>query len=1112
MRYAKIVLGTALLLLATGISPASAQLSQEEGLRILEASPPAATVKPKAPRLLLVFSLSEGFKHGAIPRAAKALEIMGKKTGAFETVQSEDLSFFRPENLKRFDAVCFNNTTQLKFDDPALRASLLDFVAGGKGIVGIHAATDNFPTWPEAQALFGGVFDGHPWHAGGTWAVRIADPDHPLTASFKGKDFLINDEIYRIRPVELRKNSRVLLALDMRSERNRKAAGVRPTDRDIPISWVRSYGKGRLFYCSLGHNDSVYVNPAVLQHYLDGVQFAVGDLQAETSPLPFDPMSVFDQTRLTGLLRGVSTYRYGDSRAALAGLDGFIRDVEGSPQARLTMERQFLDLLAGEATPAGRQFICQKLALVGSGTSVPLLAGVLADSSTAEMALIALEPIPGSGADSALQRALTRTEGKTKIGVITALGNRRVEGATKELVALVRDPDSRVSAASVSALGRIGTPAALDALEQSRIATNGRRDILDAMLVSADRFRRTGDNDRALGVYRKLDAPGGPLPIRCAALRGRVLTDPASAVSVLTDALRSKDAQFRAAAARLVSELPDGGQVRAIAQLLPDLAPSVQVQLLSALSRTRDPEVQKIVMTQAASRHAEVRLVALRTLGAMGDSGAVPLLVQIASTSGGTEQKEARTSLYGLQSPGVDEALLASLRRADNKKKVELIRALAERRVVSSVPLLLDAAGDPSRPVRGESVRALKSLAGPPQVGALVELLVRTRDDGERRELEPAVAAAAGRNPDAGRQDEAVLAAYPEVRNGEARASLINVLGKIGAPASLPLLRESIRDGDPEVRRAAIRALSDWPTAEPFDDLWRVASGGKDAGERTLALRGSVRLLGLDDSRSAEETMRRYRDAMKIVPNAGERKALLSAVGGSHSVAGLKMAAGYLADADLRLEAEAATLNIAEAIADSSRREVIPQLRQVMASSTRKENITRAGDLIKKIELFDDCITAWDYAGPYQHEGARLLNEPFGPELSTAQPVPWSPLRTATDPGKPWLLDFTGLSIGDDNVVYIRTNVWSPADQNASLEMGTDYGVKAWVNGKLVHAASVVRRVAPGNDHVPVILQKGWNVLMFKLEQGDGAWRACARVRASDGGALEGIRISTKQN
>jgi hypothetical protein len=122
------------------------------------------------------------------------------------------------------------------------------------------------------------------------------------------------------------------------------------------------------------------------------------------------------------------------------------------------------------------------------------------------------------------------------------------------------------------------------------------------------------------------------------------------------------------------------------------------------------------------------------------------------------------------------------------------------------------------------------------------------------------------------------------------------------------------------------------------------------------------------------------------------------------------------------------------------------------------------------------------------------------------------PLRVATDSQKLWLLDFTGMFPGEDNVVYLRTNVWSPAEQGARLEVGSDYGVKAWIGGKLIHAADVVRRVRPGNDHVPVKLQKGWNVLMIKLEQGDGPWRACARVRAADGGTLEGIRISTIQN
>ncbi|MEE9169420.1 MAG: ThuA domain-containing protein, partial [bacterium] len=239
----------------------------EELQEIKNAVPDKATVTPKRPRKLLIFTLSQGYKHSSIPYATQALEIMGKKTGAFEAVLSNDMSVFQPGNLRQFDAICFNNTTALKFDDPKLRESLLDFVTSGKGIVGIHAASDNFYTWPEAAEMMGGQFDGHPWHANGTWAVKIDEPTHPLTAAFGGQGFKINDEIYRQRTPYSRGMLRVLASLDMTDETTRNAEGIRPTDTDIPISWVRSYGKGRVFYCVLGHNHSIFWNPAVLQHY-----------------------------------------------------------------------------------------------------------------------------------------------------------------------------------------------------------------------------------------------------------------------------------------------------------------------------------------------------------------------------------------------------------------------------------------------------------------------------------------------------------------------------------------------------------------------------------------------------------------------------------------------------------------------------------------------------------------------------------------------------------------------------------------------------------------------------------------------------------------------------
>lgn len=280
--------------------------SQEIGW-IEQAAPKKTTAVPKRPRKLLVFNLAIGYRHSSIPYAARALEVMGQKTGAFEVIQSEDMSVFLPENINKFDAVCLNSSSQLDFSDPNLRRGLMGFVKAGGGLVGIHGATKNFRNWPEVAEMLGGIFDGHPWHAQGRWTVKIEDPDHSLmaafknrfadvvdvgdpnraiVASFKATTFRINDEIYRIKPVNLRKNCRVLMGLDMTDVVNSGAEGVRPTDEDIPISWVRTFGKGRVFYCSFGHNHHVFRNSAILQHLLDGIRFALADLPADTMVLP----------------------------------------------------------------------------------------------------------------------------------------------------------------------------------------------------------------------------------------------------------------------------------------------------------------------------------------------------------------------------------------------------------------------------------------------------------------------------------------------------------------------------------------------------------------------------------------------------------------------------------------------------------------------------------------------------------------------------------------------------------------------------------------------------------------------------------------------------------
>jgi len=258
--------------------------SQEEIVKMEKAMPNKPIVEPNKPRKLLVFNLCQGYRHSSIPYWDKALQIMAQKTGAFSVVISSDMDVFKAENLKEFDAVCFNNTTALPFSPektPDLCKSLMDFVKGGKGIIGIHAATDNFNQWPEAQEMMGGKFSGHPWTASGTWAIKIDEPNHPLMVPFAGKGFKINDEIYRTEPpLYSRSKQLVLMSLDMSDEVTCKQA-EKPTDTDTGISWIKTLGNGRLFYCSLGHNHDVTWNPAVLEHYLRGIQFAMGDFKVD---------------------------------------------------------------------------------------------------------------------------------------------------------------------------------------------------------------------------------------------------------------------------------------------------------------------------------------------------------------------------------------------------------------------------------------------------------------------------------------------------------------------------------------------------------------------------------------------------------------------------------------------------------------------------------------------------------------------------------------------------------------------------------------------------------------------------------------------------------------
>ena len=294
-----VCLVTAGLVQAADIVPTSDEIA-----KIRAALPDRPRVRPAKPRRLLVFSRSWGYKHSAIPYGAKAIEVMADKTGAFDAVIAQDDGPFEPQNLRQFDGIVFNNTNNEIFlpedvdklsaqdqiearrRDEILKKSLVDFLRAGGGLAVLHAGVASFRQWPEFGNIIGARFDNHPWGAGSTVMLRVEEPGHPLMAAFKEPYFLVTDELYQVKAPYSRENVRVLLSIDTSRTRitPEQKKAIHREDMDFPMTWVKAYGRGRVFYCALGHEHELFWNPIVLQHYLDGLQFVLGDLEGDTTP------------------------------------------------------------------------------------------------------------------------------------------------------------------------------------------------------------------------------------------------------------------------------------------------------------------------------------------------------------------------------------------------------------------------------------------------------------------------------------------------------------------------------------------------------------------------------------------------------------------------------------------------------------------------------------------------------------------------------------------------------------------------------------------------------------------------------------------------------------
>jgi len=287
--------------MTTGNSLSWDPVTPDRRAAIDAALPSKAIVKPRKPRKLLVIDFNMGYPgHASIPTHNYGLKQLGLRTGAYEAVFDNDLDNLKYPKIKEYDAIFLNNTVGLIFSDPQVREGLLRFVREGGGLGGNHASTHASLDWPEFAEMIGAYPGGHLEPIEKAW-LKIDDPRSPLNAAFGGKEFLYQDEFFRFphQPYS-RDKLHVLLSIDVSktdlaqygnllSQSSDITMGeweayLGREDADLAISWIRNYGSGRVFYTTMGHVPTLFSTPELAYHMLGGLQFILGDLNADASP------------------------------------------------------------------------------------------------------------------------------------------------------------------------------------------------------------------------------------------------------------------------------------------------------------------------------------------------------------------------------------------------------------------------------------------------------------------------------------------------------------------------------------------------------------------------------------------------------------------------------------------------------------------------------------------------------------------------------------------------------------------------------------------------------------------------------------------------------------
>jgi len=396
--------------------------------------------------------------------------------------------------------------------------------------------------------------------------------------------------------------------------------------------------------------------------------------------------------------------------------------------------------------------------------------------------------------------------------------------------------------------------------------------------------------------------------MRSAAFIGTISAAGPRAPGALVKMLGGGDDDARAAAVAKIGDVipPDG--IGPLCDLLPRLPEDAKVQVLAALSRYPAARVRPAALQAARDSSPDVRVAALRTLESVGDASTVTFLAETAAAAGkGPVQDAARRALGGIRGREVDDAIAVGLKQpASDAIAVELLKAVAERRLFIARPAVAASLLAPTASVRIEGMKTLRMIGSPSDASPVLDILVKTSDDLEQAEAARTVTALLQKTAGPENRSRLVRTRLTSEKDAAVRAKLIALLPGTADGEALPVLRKALQDADPGVVDAAARGIAAWPTATARDDMLNLVRDAKDETHRLLAFGGLVRVVSLDMWRLPEAAVADLKMLSGLAWRPEEQKLVLGALATFPCQAALDLANGFMQNEALKAEAQAA--------------------------------------------------------------------------------------------------------------------------------------------------------------------------------------------------------------